>query len=230
MDEQGQLDYRDPEWVAEKLGIDKNAVYKFLNDGVLPALQIGRKWLISESSLARFLKDQERKQTETRRSMTQAAVPSEGRFERLTDKARRTLVLAQEAAQAMKVNFIGQEHILVGLAGLPDSLGTMALANLGLPPEAIRARVEQVTAQYRSQGPVSLGAIGLTPKAKRVIDLAFDQADDLNHMHVGTEHLVLGILVEGAGMGWGILSSAGITLDKARAEVTRLLSVRPPQD
>ncbi len=219
------LDYRDPEWVAQQLGIDKNAVYKYLNDGALPGLQIGRKWLISESSLVRFLKAQEREQTDARsRAATSSAWSADGedRFDKFTEKARRMMVLARQAAIAMKHNYIGQEHFLLGMAQIPDCLAMEALLVLGVSPEALKESVKQIIGP--GQEPLPLGLLGLTPRAKRTIELAVEQARGLNHSYIGTEHLLLGLVAEGSGVGWGILTSMDVTMEKARSEITKLLT------
>jgi excisionase family DNA binding protein len=223
------LDYRDPDWVAQQLGIDKNAVYKLLNEGSLPALQIGRKWLISESSLVEFLKQEERQQTTARRAAANAlwAGDDAARFDKFTEKARRTLVLAQQSAVRMNHNYIGQEHILLGMAEMPDCLAMEALANLGVTQATLNESVKQVVGLGRE--PVALGMLGLTPRAKRSIDLAVQQAQGLHHFYVGTEHLLLGLIAEGSGVGWGILTSLDMTLDKARAEIIRLLARGPAE-
>src|SRR3990172_2583045 len=105
MEPEGSLDYRNPEWVAKRLGIEKNTVYRYLNEGTLPGLQLGRKWLISEASLAEFLKHQEAEQTERRRDEAQegAILPSDGFLRKLlrraTERTERALRLAREEAQ-----------------------------------------------------------------------------------------------------------------------------------
>jgi excisionase family DNA binding protein len=220
------LDYRDPEWVAERLNIDKNAVYRYLNEGVLPGLQLGRKWLISESSLVQFLKAEEGRQTEYRRRTEAAASPGSRRFEKFTERAKKILNIAQEEAITLNHNYIGQEHFLLGIAAVPEGLAAVVLANLGVAPERLRAAVNQIVAP--GAGPKYEGEIGLTARAKNALSLAVEEARSLNHAYVGGEHLLLGLLREPEGMGHEVLARLGITLEAARTEITRLLAKGPP--
>lgn len=219
MEEHDKLDYHDPEWVAEQLNIDKNAVYKYLNDGVLPGLQIGRKWLISESTLVRFLRAEERKQTEARRL---SAESSTDRFEKFTEKARGALMAAQQAARSRNHNYIGQEHLLLGLVAIPDSVAAIALNNFGITTETVDSAVLHIVGAGKE--PIPLGSIGLTPRAKRTLELAVEQAKSMNCSYVGTSEILVGIMAEGTGVGAGILKSKGVTLDSARGEVAKLLA------
>ncbi len=227
MAEPTTLDYRDPDWVAERLSIDKNAVYKLLNEGALPGLQIGRKWLISESSLVQYLKAEERKQTDARRIATTSAWSGDsgGYFARFTERARRTMVFAQQAAIRMNHGYIGQEHLLLGLCEMPECAAARVLANLGVSQDTLRQAVDHLIG--RGQEPLPVRPIGLTPRAKRALELAEQQADDLNHAYIGTDHILLGFLAEGSGVAWSILTSLNITMENARAEVVRLASEPP---
>ncbi len=219
-DANARLDFRDPDWVAQQLGIDKNAVYKYLNDGVLPGLQLGRKWLISETSLIQFLKEEERKQTHARRTATDSAPPQSLRYGRFSEEARQLLSLAQDTAKSLNHNYIGTEHMLLALAATADCLGMVAIANLGFQADAVQPAVMAIIAPQASP---SLGSIGLTPRAKRVTELAIEQAELFGSDMVASEHLALGLIAEGEGIAAGIMESAGITLEKLQAEVRRLL-------
>jgi len=209
------LDFRDADWVAERLNIDKNAVYRYLNEGVLPGLQLGRKWLISESSLVAHLKAEERRQTEARRQLGLNEPEFYRRFDRLTERARRVLLVAQ--AEAVKRNFpyVGQEHILLGIATVPGSAGLAILARLGVLAEQLRTELDAVMPDIVT-GEVS-GNIGLTERAKRAIELAAEEARDLKQDYVGVEHLLIGMLREGEGFGYQVLARLGVTLDEARS-------------
>ncbi len=143
------------------------------------------------------------------------------RFEKFTERARKVLTLSQEEAQRFNHNYIGTEHILLGLVREGEGVAAKVLANLGVELEKVRSAVEYIIG--RGEKTVS-GEIGLTPRAKRVIELAVDEARRLNHNYIGTEHLLLGLLREGEGMAAGVLESLGISLDKVRAETVRLLS------
>src|SRR5438128_1709589 len=120
------MDYRDPDWVADKLGVDKNTVYRFLQDGTLPALQLGRKWLISERRLAEWLEQETEKQTRARRD---AAGASEGlvrRLEEYTAAARQALKLAHAEARRYGHEQLDQAHLLLGLAAEGKSAAAKA--------------------------------------------------------------------------------------------------------
>src|SRR3989337_856605 len=148
------------------------------------------------------------------------------RFDKFTERARRVLTLAQEEAQRFNHNYIGTEHLLLGLVREGDGVAAKVLANLGVELSKVRAAVEFIIGRGERPTP---GEIGLTPRAKRVIELAVDEARRLNHNYIGTEHLLLGLLREGEGVAAGVLESLGVSLEKVRTEVTRILSQTPPQ-
>ncbi|MFO8143649.1 MAG: ATP-dependent Clp protease ATP-binding subunit [Dehalococcoidales bacterium] len=143
------------------------------------------------------------------------------RFEKFSERARRVLTLAQEEAQSLNHTYIGTEHILLGLVREEDGIAAKVLTNLGVGLSKVRAAVEFVTG--RGDKP-STTETGLTPRARRVIELAIDEARYLSHNYIGTEHLLLGLLREGEGIASGVLDNLGITIDRTRAEVERVLS------
>ena len=148
------------------------------------------------------------------------------RFEKFTERARKVLTLAQEEAQRLNHNYIGTEHILLGLVRESEGVAVKVLTNLGADPDKVRGAVEFIIG--RGERTVS-GEIGLTPRAKRVIELAVDEARRLNHNYIGTEHLLLGLLREAEGAASSVLESLGVNLDKTRAETLRILSEIMPQ-
>ncbi len=148
------------------------------------------------------------------------------RFEKFSERARRVLTLAQEEAQHLKHNYIGTEHILLGLVREEEGVAAKVLANLGVGLNKVRASVEFIIGRGEKAG---AGETGLTPRARRVIELAIDEARYLSHNYIGTEHLLLGLLREGEGIAAGVLGSFDITLERARAEVTRVLSQGAPR-
>ena len=149
------------------------------------------------------------------------------RFDKFTERARRVLTLAQEEAQRFNHNYIGTEHLLLGLVREGDGVAAKVLANLGVELSKVRSAVEFIIG--RGERAV-LGEIGLTPRAKKVIELAVDEARRLNHHYIGTEHLLLGLVREGEGIAAGVLESLGVNLERVRAETTRILSQSgPPQ-
>ena len=143
------------------------------------------------------------------------------RFEKFSEKARRVLSLAQEEAQRFNHNYIGTEHILLGLVRETDGVAAKVLANLGVELPKVRSAIEFIIG--RGERPV-VGDIGLTPRAKKVIELAVDEARRLSHSYIGTEHILIGLMREGEGVPAGVLESLGLTLDKIRAETNRQLS------
>ena len=148
------------------------------------------------------------------------------RFEKFSERARRALTRAQEEAQRFGHNYIDTEHILLGLVAEEDSVASKVLANLGVLPNKIRAAVEFVVGRGERS---AIGEVGLTPRAKRVIELAVDEARRLNHSYIGTEHLLLGLLRDREGAAVGVLESFGVTFDKAQAEINNVLSQSAPQ-
>jgi len=142
------------------------------------------------------------------------------RFEKFSERARRVLTLAQEEAQHFNHTYIGTEHILLGLLREDEGVGAKVLANLGVGLNKARSAVEFIIG--RGEKP-STGEIGLTPRAKRIIELAIDEARHLGHNYIGTEHLLLGLLREGGGVASDVLDSFGVTLERARAETSKIL-------
>jgi ATP-dependent Clp protease ATP-binding subunit ClpC len=143
------------------------------------------------------------------------------RFEKFSERARRVLTLAQEEAQSLNHSYIGTEHILLGLVREEEGAAAKVLTNLGVGLAKVRTSVEFVIGHGEK---MSSGETGLTPRARRVIELAIDEARRLGHGYIGTEHLLLGLLREGEGVAAGVLDSFGITLERARTEVERVLS------
>ncbi len=143
------------------------------------------------------------------------------RFEKFSERARRVLTLAQEEAQHLNHSYIGTEHILLGLLREEDGVAAKVLTSLGANLGKVRSGVEFIIG--RGEKP-NTGEIGLTPRAKRVIELAIDEARHLGHNYIGTEHLLLGLLHEGGGVAAGVLDSFGITLEQVRNETIKILS------
>ncbi len=149
-----------------------------------------------------------------------------GRFEKFSERARRVLTIAQEEARQLNHTYIGTEHILLGLAREEEGVAAKVLINLGIGLNKVRSAVEFIIGRGEKQGS---DETGLTPRAKRVIELAIDEARNLGHNYIGTEHLLLGLLREGEGIAASVLDSLGVTLEKARAETNRVLSHGAPR-
>jgi ATP-dependent Clp protease ATP-binding subunit ClpC len=143
------------------------------------------------------------------------------RFERFSDRARRVLALAQEETHSRNHHYIGTEHILLGLVRESEGVAARVLSGLGVGLGEVRSGVEFIIS--RGEQPAE-GEVGLTPRAKRVVELAVDEARRMNHTHIGTEHLLIGLLREGEGVAAGVLESLGVKLEEVRSETHSILS------
>src|SRR5690625_4349468 len=141
-------------------------------------------------------------------------------FGRFTERAQKVVVLSQEEARRLGHNVVGTEHILLGLAAEGEGVAARALQTIGIGLEKVREEVEQVIG--RGEG-MTQGNIGFTPRAKRVLELAFDEARQLGHTYIGTEHILLGLIREGEGVAAQVLNNLGADLDKVRRHVVNLL-------
>jgi ATP-dependent Clp protease ATP-binding subunit ClpC len=148
------------------------------------------------------------------------------RFEKFSERARRVLTIAQEEARNLNHSYIGTEHILLGLVREEEGVAARVLTNLGIGLSKVRSAVEFIIG--RGEKP-SAGETGLTPRAKKVIELAIDEARQMGHNYIGTEHLLLGLLREGEGVASSVLDSFGITLERARAETAHILTQGTPK-
>ncbi|HEV7721031.1 MAG TPA: Clp protease N-terminal domain-containing protein, partial [Iamia sp.] len=142
-------------------------------------------------------------------------------FERFTDRARRVVVLAQEEARLLNHNYIGTEHILLGLIHEGEGVAAKALESLGISLEAVRKQVEEIIGQG-TQSPS--GHIPFTPRAKKVLELSLREALQLGHNYIGTEHILLGLIREGEGVAAQVLVKLGADLSRVRQQVIQLLS------
>jgi ATP-dependent Clp protease ATP-binding subunit ClpA len=141
-------------------------------------------------------------------------------FERFTDRARRVIVLAQEEARLLDHDYIGTEHILLGLIREREGVAAQALESLGISLEAVRAEVEQVIGRGQTTpGP----QIPFTPRSKKVLELSLREARSLGHDYIGTEHILLGLIREGEGVAAQVLVKLGADLARTRAQVIQLL-------
>ncbi len=142
-------------------------------------------------------------------------------FERFTDRARRVLVLAQEEAKLLNHNYIGTEHILLGLIHEGDGVAAQALESLGISLAAVREKVEEKIGPAQGSAP---GSPPFTPRAKKVLELSLREALQLGHNYIGTEHMLLGLVREGEGEAAQVLISLGADLAKVRQQVIHILS------
>lgn len=149
-----------------------------------------------------------------------AQTTGSSRFDKFSERARRVFAFAQEEARRFQHNFIGTEHLLLGLIREGDRVALQVMRNLGVDPAQVRKKVEFIIS---SGDRIVLGQIGLTPRAKKVVELAVDEARRMNHHYIGTEHLLLGLVREGEGIAAGVLESMGMNLEKTRKETKKVL-------
>lgn len=212
------MDFRDPDWVREKLGLDRNTVYKFLQDGTLPAVQLGRKWLISESNLERWLLEETDRQTRARQAATASQERTVARIRTLSPAARAVLRAAFAEARRYNHRHLGQEHLLLGLAADPQSTTARALGAFKLDLDTLRADFERRLAVGDGPPPRRMGRMPRTRKAMR---LAAVEARAAGCRLVEPEHLLLGLLLARDGVGYEMLADAGVTLEQMRNTLTQ---------
>jgi ATP-dependent Clp protease ATP-binding subunit ClpA len=147
------------------------------------------------------------------------------RFDKFDEHAKKVLLLAQEEAQRFMHNYVGTEHLLLGLASVEEGVAGQILSRLGADPYKVRAAVEFILG---TGDRVVLGEIGLTPRAKRVIFLAADEARQLGQDYIGTEHLLLGLVREGEGIAAGVLASLGVNMHRVRLAILEVLGQPAP--
>ena len=149
---------------------------------------------------------------------------SKDRFDKFTERARKVLTLAQEESTRFNHNYIGTEHLLLGLLREREGVAAQVLSNLGVELNRVRSAVEFIIGRGDR---MVVAEVGLTPRAKKVIELAVEESRRLKQHYIGTEHLLLGLLREGEGIAAGVLESLGISLAKARAETLKALKQSP---
>jgi ATP-dependent Clp protease ATP-binding subunit ClpC len=142
-------------------------------------------------------------------------------FERFTDKARQVVVLAQAEARELDHDWVGTEHLLLGLVRLGEGVGPRALEAAGISLAAVRQQVEEMVPRGEQE---PSGPIGFTPEAKKALELSLREALQLHHRYIGTEHILLGLLSEGQGVAAQALTRLGADLDGMRREVDALLN------
>jgi hypothetical protein len=152
-------------------------------------------------------------------------------FERFTERAKKVLTLAQEEAERSRHSYIGTEHLLLGILREKDGIGAQALANLGVDIDMVRRTVESVLGRNER---IIIQQIIPTSRVKKVVEISFEEARRMGDNFVGTEHLLLGLIIEGEGIAAHVLIDLGATPEKVRAEIERLLLTgtqepRPPR-
>lgn len=224
------------EEVAEILHVDPVTIRRLINRGDLSAYRIGADYRIAPSDLTSYL---QRQRVEASAEISDPGGPAEqfmnwlrqkssvvsptavrDRFDRFTDPARRVLSLAQEEAQRFQHNYIGTEHLLLGLIREEEGTAAQVLDKLGIELEKVRRAVDFIIGRGDRVVP---GEVGLTPRSKKVIELAVDEARRMQHRYLGTEHILLGLIREGEGIAAGILTSMGLKLGQVREETIAVL-------
>jgi ATP-dependent Clp protease ATP-binding subunit ClpC len=147
-------------------------------------------------------------------------------FERFTGRARQVVVLAQDEARKLKHNYIGTEHLLLGLLREEEGVAAQALSSLGIALGSVRAEVTSIVGEGDE---VTTGQIPFTPRAKKVLELALREGLALGHNYIGTEHILLGLVRENDGVAARILLDFDADADKIRDTVIRMLGSRPPR-
>jgi ATP-dependent Clp protease ATP-binding subunit ClpC len=147
-------------------------------------------------------------------------------FERFTDRASRVIVLAQEEARRLNHEHVGTEHLLLGLMEEDEGLAARTLTTLGIRPDAVRARVREIVPPNESS---PRGRLQFTPRAKRVLELSLREALALRHNHIGTEHILLGLVGEREGVAAQVLAQLGADTDRVRQAVVHNLGAAEPE-
>jgi excisionase family DNA binding protein len=223
--------------VAAHLRVDVVTIRRLVNRGELPAYRVGGEYRFMKRELEEYLKRQRVPGAEEWRgdpldALAQMARKffsggkqssyegSRDRFDKFTKRARSVLQLAQEEAQRLQHNYIGTEHLLLGLVREGEGIGAQVLKGLGVELEAVSDKIEFIIGHGDHE---VRGEVPLTPRAKKVIELAVDEALRLNHRFIGTEHLLLGLIREGEGIGARVLRDLGVDLGEARAKTIELV-------
>jgi excisionase family DNA binding protein len=224
--------------VASYLKVDVVTIRRLVNRGELSAYRIGSEYRFAPSDLEEYLQRQRipadaggeagSGQGNPKEMLTQWArtMFSRGqsmpldRFDKFTERARKVLTLSREEAQRLQHNYIGTEHLLLGLIAEGGGVAGRALGSLGVDLEAVRARIEAITGKGNQ---VVSGEIGLTPRAKKAIELAVDEARRMYHHYLGTEHLLLGLLREGEGIAVHVLQDMGLSVEKVGQRTLQVL-------
>jgi len=206
--------------VAEILEVHPRTVGDYIREGRLHAIQIGGGWKVPEDALREFA-----------RGLTEAGPPPKrrGMFGRFTEKARAVTLHAKEEASALGHDYIGTEHILLGLLDEPTGVASRALVNLGLDPTTARDAVKDLVGTS-SAPKAAVTIFPFTQSAKKVFEYSLREALSLGHKYIGTEHVLLGLMREGEGVGAIVIRQNGIDFSMVLDEVVRLLATDQPSE
>jgi excisionase family DNA binding protein len=218
--------------VAEFFRVDAVTVRRMIGKGELTAYRVGGEYRFKRTDIDEYLERQRlpaQKKAWVPGKLTQryhklvASGAVTGAFERFTKRARNVMALAQEEAQRLHHNYIGTEHVLLGVLREEQGVGARLLAEMGYDLDKMRQAVKEIIGAG-PEGETPQGELNLTPRVKKVLELAVDEAKRLDHDFIGTEHLVLGLLREGEGVAGRHLRHLGMELDTARRRVQEILS------
>jgi ATP-dependent Clp protease ATP-binding subunit ClpC len=149
-------------------------------------------------------------------------------FDRFTDRAKKVMNLARQEAQRFNHEYLGTEHVLLGLVQEGSGVAANVLKNMGVDLARIRAEIEKLVKSGPSM--VTMGQLPFTPRAKKVLELSMEEAHNLGHNYIGTEHLLLGLIKENEGIAAKVLTNLGVKLEDVREEVLEFLGADPTED
>ena len=199
--------------VANFLRVDVVTVRRLVLKGELPAYRVGGEYRFIGSEIENYVK---------RQRVDNEDVIFKDKFGRFTERARKVLALSQEEARLFQHNFIGTEHLLLALVREGEGVAAKVMKNLGVVDlEQVRGLIGTFVKPGEKQVD---GEVGMTNRAKKVIELAVDEARRLNHHYIGTEHLLLGLIREGQGIAAKVLAKLNVDLEQARTEVVQVLA------
>lgn len=202
------------EEVAELLRIDPVTVRRLIGRGELTAYRIAGEYRFTSADLAKFVESQR----------VVVNVTTKNQFgDKFTDQARQVLALATEEARRYNHLGVGTEHMLLAIMSDGEGIASKALSQLHIEENEIRKHIETQHPEEHDH-PVAAGMIGVTPQGKVSIELAVQEARDLDHHYLGTEHLLLGLLREEEGLGGQVLRQSDVSLEKARDLIKQLLA------
>ncbi len=202
------------EEVAELLRIDAVTVRRLATRGELPAYRIAGEYRFTPSGVESFV--------ESQRIKVDIKPGPDHPFAKFTKRVKKVLSLANEEAVHYNHRGVGTEHILLAIIDEGEGIGAKALEQLHVQPDEIRAQIEKM--HPAEDQPISQDQLGMTQQGKQSIELAVREAQSLGHHYIGTEHLLLGLLREEEALAYQILSSAGVTLEKAQELIKQLLA------
>ena len=198
--------------VANFLRVDVVTVRRLVLKGELPAYRVGGEYRFIDNEIEDYVKRQRIMNVEINKD----------KFEKFTERTRKVLTLSSDEARQMRHSFVGTEHLLLGLVHEGEGVAAQVLRNIGVGDYA---QVQNLVETFVKLGERHVdGEVGTTKRAQKVIELAVDEARRLNHHYIGTEHLLLGLLREGEGVGAKVLAKLNINLEQARTQVVQVLT------